>query len=140
MLEKKISENTWILRLLSGEELLTELKGFCVREDIRLGYFTGIGALSEAELGVFLHDEKRYDTKIYTGSLEIIALHGNITTLDDVPFLHTHLGLSDEAMAMHGGHLYKAVVHPTAEIFLHAYGGNVSRMKDDESGLNLIAL
>lgn len=136
MLAKKISENTWIIRLFRGEELLTELRGLCGRENIRLGYFTGLGAVKEVELGIYLPDEKKFAAKTFAGTFEVVSLHGNITTLDDEIYFHTHIGVSDEELEMFGGHLYRGVIGPTAEIFLHVYDGTVSRSKDEQTGLN----
>lgn len=140
MLAKKINEDTWIIRLIKGEELLTELNSFCRAEHIQLGYFTGLGAVQEVELGLFHHDTSQYQMKLFKGSLEIIALHGNITTLGKEIYLHTHIGISDEGMRMFGGHLFRATIDPTAEVILHRYDGTVSRAKDEGSGLNFLSL
>ncbi|PKK40051.1 hypothetical protein ABB02_00556 [Clostridiaceae bacterium JG1575] len=140
MLSKKLSENTWILRLNKGEELLEQVTAFCTKEAIRLGTFTGLGALEEVEMGLFLHDEKTYQSKTWTGAMEIIALHGNITTKDGALYLHCHMGIGDEALTMHGGHLNRAIINPTCELFLTSYEGMVDRFFDAETGLNLLAL
>lgn len=140
MLAKQIDAGTWMIRLIKGEELVAQIRQFCLDKDIRLGWFTGLGAVEEAELGVFLHDKKQYESTLFTGSLEIIALHGNITTLDGELYLHIHMGISTEDLRMVGGHLNKAVIHPTCEIILHAYEGTVNRAKDPQSGLNHLDL
>lgn len=136
----KIGESTYMIRLAQGEELMHEMRAFCVRQNIRLGYFTGLGAVREAELGVFLHDEGRYDTQTFQGSLEILSLHGNITLKDDSVHLHVHLGIGDEAFRMYGGHLNRAVIMPTCEIILHVFDATVIRVRDEASGLSLLQL
>ncbi len=140
MLAKKLNDTTWLIRLLSGEELLEAIRDFCQREGIRLGSFTGIGAMAEVELSAFLHDEKTYARRSFAGSLEIVSLHGNISTLDGAVFLHVHMAVGDEGLAMVGGHVHRAVIHPTAEIILQIYPGSVERALDRDSGLNLLQI
>lgn len=140
MQSKKINDTTWVLRLLKGEEILTEVKAFCQRENIRLGYLTGLGAMEEVEVGAFLHDQKKYETRVFKGSIEIVSLIISITTLDGEIYLHPHIGIADEQSNMYGGHLYHAIVNPTCEIFLHAFDGEVSRYRNELSGLNELNL
>lgn len=140
MLTKKLNEMIWLIRLLPGEELLEGIRDFCQREEIRLGYFTGIGAMSHVELSAFLHEEKTYARRSFSGSLEIVSLHGNIATLNEEVFLYVHMAVGDESLAMVGGHLHRAIVHPTAEVILQAFPGSVERALDPESGLNLLQI
>lgn len=140
MLAKKIDGTTWIIRLMKGEELITEIRQFCRENDIFLGWFTGLGAVKEVELATYLHEQKKYESTTLTGSLEIISLHGNITSVDEAPYLHIHMGISTEDNRMLGGHLNKAVIHPTCEIILYAYEGKVTRKKDPDTGLNHLDL
>ncbi len=137
---QKINDTTWLLRIVRGEELLTEVDKFCREKDIQLGYFTGLGALEEFEIGIFLHDEKRYVSQTYTGNSEIIALHGNITTMAGELYLHCHLGAGLEDLTMVGGHLNRGIVNPTCELILHCYEGTVDRFVDEDTGLNLLKL
>lgn len=135
---KKISETTWMLRLIKGEEILQQVETFCLDHDIRLGYFTGLGAMEEFEIGIFLHDEKRCISETYQGNSEIIALHGNITTMDGRLYLHSHLGAGLADLSMVGGRMNKAIVNPTCELILHSYEGTMDRFLDEDTGLNLL--
>lgn len=138
MFHKKINDNTYVIRLVKGEDLVKVMEDFCRAENIELGYFTGLGALEEVQLGVFHHDTKEYQSKTYNGVMEIVALHGNITTMDGKLYLHIHLGAGLEDLSMVGGHLNKGIINPTCEIFLHAYEGTIDRFKDEDTGLNLL--
>lgn len=140
MYSKKIDAHTWVLRPVKGEDLVQEMEKFCTKENITLGYFTGLGALEDVELGVFHHDRKEYESKSFKGSMEIIALHGNITTMKGALYLHIHMGVGMDDLSMVGGHLNRAIINPTCEIFLHSYEGTIDRFKDEETGLNLLAM
>lgn len=131
---------TYIVRLDAGEKIIETLTALCEREAIGGGYFSGLGAIGEAEIGHFDPSARAYDWTVLSGRYEIVSLGGNITTVEGRPFLHAHIALGDNTFAVKGGHLKEAVVSVTCEITLVRFKDDIGRRKDEASGLWKLAL
>jgi len=136
MKSKKI-ENTYFVRLERGEKIIESIKDFCTKNSIKLGYFSGIGALGEVELAHYIVDNKKYTSKVFKQPLEITNMTGNITTMDSEIYLHCHITLGDEEMKSIAGHLVEGKITATCEIVLVSIEGNINRKHDEFIGLNL---
>jgi hypothetical protein len=132
--------STSFVRLDAGEKIVATLLALCEREGIGSGFFNGLGAVGEAELGHFDPSSNDYSWVKLSGSFEIAALHGNITVVDGKPFIHAHASLSDKTFAVRGGHLKEAVVSVTCEVTLTRFRGDIGRKKDEATGLFLLDL
>ena len=91
----KKSGNTFIISIGRGEKIIETLKEFCTSQKIKCGYFSGLGALDEAELAHYTVESRKYTSKLFKKPLEIISLNGNITNMGNKPYLHCHISLSD---------------------------------------------
>ena len=69
-----------------------------------------------------------------------MSLYGNITTVEGKPFIHAHIALGDNTLAVRGGHLREAVVSVTCEVTLTRFRDDIGRKKDETSGLWRLAL
>ena len=136
-MEYRRFENSYVIRLNKGEEVVSSLKELCKKENIRLGEITGLGASDLVEIGVFNVNTKEYKTKTFEGMFEITSLVGNVTTKDDEVYLHIHINFGDEEGFVKGGHLVQARISATSEIILRIVEGYVGRKLSDEVGLNL---
>ncbi|MEA1995667.1 MAG: PPC domain-containing DNA-binding protein [Campylobacterota bacterium] len=67
------------------------------------------------------------------GPLELLSLHGNISTTDKIIVVHLHASVSDGSSRMLGGHLIEATVLSTAEIFV-AVTKRIERKLDAQTG------
>src|SRR3989344_2201022 len=134
----KKTGNTYIIRLDKGERLLETLKGFCTKNNIKSGYFFGIGSLDEAELAHYIVKTRRYTSQMYKQPLEIISMNGNLTTMNNEPYAHCHACLSDVNMEAIAGHLKEGIVGATAEIILIKMDEGVNSEYDEVTGLNLM--
>lgn len=139
MLYQKFGDH-YVVRLERGEELVTTLSSLCREADIRLASVSGIGATNDCELGVFDVKEKHYYKNTFQGTYEITALSGNVTWKDDSPYLHLHMTIGDREGQAFAGHLNRAMISATAEIFLHTLPGQVGRFFDEGVGLNLLEI
>lgn len=139
MLSKRIG-NTLIVRVDRGEELIEGIKTAIKKEKIRLGIVSGIGAASSTTLGVYNVEEQKYYQSVFNGIHEITHLAGNVSEMDGETYLHLHITIADEKGHAHGGHLNEAIIGATSEIFIQIIDGSVDRYKDEETGLNLLAL
>lgn len=129
-----------VIRLDAGEKIVETLLSLCEREGIGSGFFNGLGAVSEAELGHFDPATRRYSWIKLSGPYEIVALYGNITTVDGKPFLHAHAAFGDSGLNVRGGHLREAVVSVTCEITLTRFRDDIGRKRDEATGLLLLDL
>lgn len=136
-MEYRRFEDSYVIRLNKGEEVITSLKQLCKDENIKLGEITGLGASNFVEIGVFNVNTKEYNTKKFEGMFEITSLVGNVTTKDDDVYLHIHINFGNEEGLVKGGHLVKATISATSEIILRIIEGNVGRKLNPEIGLNL---
>lgn len=132
----KANDGKIIARLEKGEELIESLKKIS-KEHCPVGCFSGIGALSPVEIGYFNLEE--YVTKEFSelNSYEILSLQGNVSKGED-PFVHAHIQFSGSDYKVFGGHLIKGIVTVTMEITFIPIIANVTRKKDEITGLNLL--
>lgn len=130
----------WILRIDRGEEIAGTLAAFCAEKGITLGTVQGIGAVGTVVIGLFDTKAKEYRSKKLEGDFEITSLAGNITTMDEKPYLHLHVTLSDASYHAWGGHLTSAVVSGTCEVVIRVIEGKVGRRFDAAVGLNVLDL
>lgn len=132
---------TYVLRMERGEEIIAGLRKLAADEKIGLAYLTGIGAADHVSMGLYDVGNQRYVSVSMDKPLEITSLVGNITEKDGDPYIHVHINLSDEEGKAFGGHLTKAVIGGTSEIFVQTLEGHVGRKLDDitGTGLNLLS-
>ena len=137
-MEYRKFNDTYVIRLNKGEEIIESLKNLCRDEDIKLAEITGLGASDFVEIGVFNIYTKEYNTKVFEGMFEITSLVGNVTRKDGEVYLHIHINFGDEEGLVKGGHLVKSKISATSEIILRKIDGEVGRKLDKEIGLNLL--
>ena len=124
----------YVIRLDAGEKVVESLLSLCEREGIGSGFFNGLGAVGEAELGHFDPSSNDYSWVKLSGSYEIVSLYGNIGVVDGKPFIHAHAALGDRTFAVRGGHLREAVVSVTCEVTLTRFRDDIGRKKDEAKG------
>lgn len=139
-MESKKNGNKYFIRLDPGEEIVSNLNEFCNEKSIKLGKISAIGAVNEAEIGIFDPLKKEYHSNIIKGTFEILSITGNITSNKDQSYLHMHIMLSDNEYNAFGGHLDKAVVSATCEVIIEEFEGKLNRHFDEYTGLNLIEI
>ena len=136
-MEYKRIDNVYVIRLDVGDEIMASLTELCNKENIRSATVQGLGAVNDVTVGYYSLEEGRYFQKTFKQQFEMIALNGNITRKDDIPYLHLHIALSDEKYSFFGGHLNNAVISITAEIYVSVLNGEVNRRVNPETNLNI---
>ena len=134
------SKTHLVIRLEKGEEIVQSIIDTCEEYDVKLGIITGIGAIDYVEVGYFNVEEKKYYSNEFKGNLEILSLMGNITNKDGGVYIHPHLTFADEEGNAKGGHLNKAIISATGEIFIEKIDDNIGRVFSEEVGLNLMEI
>jgi predicted DNA-binding protein with PD1-like motif len=130
--------DTIILRIDRGEEIIETVKKVAEQEHIRLASIEALGATDDFTVGVYDLAAKRYDQKTFSGPHEIVSLVGTITEKDGAFYQHLHLSAANASCEVFGGHLNRAVVSATCEMVIRVIGGAVDRSPDPETGINLI--
>ena len=139
-MQSKHIDGTWLLRLDPGEELLTELTGFCRRQGIECAHLSGIGAAGRLQVGVYLPARGCYQSQTFEGDFELTTLMGNITRKEGELFAHVHVNFAGSDLATHGGHVLQCVVSVTCEVVLRPLAASVQRTLDPALGLHTLHL
>ena len=136
-MEYKRFENTIILRMDRGEEILETLKTIALKENIKLASVSAIGACDHFVAGVYSIPEQKYYKNEFNGVFEITALVGNINTMNGEYYAHLHITCADEKCNCLGGHLNEARISATCEMIINIIEGNVDRVKNPDTGINV---
>lgn len=140
-MEYKRFGDTIVLRAVKGEDLIIVLADLAEKENIQTASVSGIGAADETVLGIFDTAEKKYFSRQFLGTYEIASLTGNMTRQGGKPYLHLHAVIANAKTGeCHGGHLNRAIICATGELFITILPGAVGRFFDLETGLNLLQL
>ena len=130
--------DTIVLRIDRGEEIIEKVREVAEKEHIRLAEISALGATDDFTVGVYDVEAKRYDSKTFQGPHEIVSLVGTITEKDGAFYQHLHLSAGNQDCAVVGGHLNRAVVSVTCEMVIRILSGAVDRRPDPETGINLM--
>ena len=123
---------------IDKDEFINEqLLNVAVKENICTGWINGIGAIYDLEIGYFDISNKRYKRKSFKGEFELISLIGNISLVDNKPFIHTHISFSDTKYKSFGGHLFDARITAAGEFFVSLSDFVLSRELNCDIGLAL---
>ena len=131
-------DDTYVIRMDRGEEVMSTLTEFCQREGIRLGSVSAIGAADRATICVYDVVEKVYSKQTFNEPMEVTSLVGTVSSKDGQVHLHLHVTLADAQLNARGGHLNKLVISGTCEMFLRTLPGQITRQPDEATGLNVI--
>lgn len=119
-----------LVRLQSGEDFFEALSGLNLTAG---AIICGIGMLKDVTLAFWTG--KEYKEHKISGPAELLTLQGNFSRRDGKSHIHCHavLGLEDGSTV--GGHVSKATVHETNEIYIRKLSGIVMERKQEPSGL-----
>ena len=130
--------DTIILRIDRGEEIIEKVREVAEKEHVRLASVSALGATDDFTVGVYDVNTKRYDSKTFTGPHEIVSLTGTITEKDGAFYQHLHMSAGNANCEVVGGHLNRAVVSATCEMVIRVLSGAVDRRPDPGIGINLL--
>ena len=139
-MRSRISNNVVAIRLDIGENIVECIKSVARLYDVKSAIVSGIGATDKFTCGVFNPVTREYKENHFLGTYEILSLCGNLTQMNEEPYVHLHIIVGDENCASIGGHLIEARISATAEIFLQIIDQPIDRIRDDDIGLNLLSL
>jgi hypothetical protein len=123
-----------------GDEVIGLLENFAREKDLRASQFSGIGACSEVTLGFFDFSTKEYLKTEVREQVELLSLMGDITLNKEKHQIHPHIVVGKRNGMAFGGHLLRAIVHPTLELIINESPGYLQREMNEETGLALIKI
>ena len=132
------SDRTYIIRLEKNEDILDELTKFCEKENITSATLSGIGAVDTATLAFYNLESKEYEFRKFSEDYEVVSLTGNVSLVENKPFLHIHCVISNNNFECFGGHLKEGAVGATLEINLTQIDLKIERFINQETGLKLL--
>ena len=96
-----------------------ELKTFAlILNNLRASQFTGIGAFRKVTLGFFDFSKRDYLKIEVNEQVELLSLIGDITLYKNKHLVYPHVVVGKRDGTACGGHLLKAIVHPTLELII----------------------
>ena len=78
-MEYRKEKDTIYLRIDRGEDVLETIKSISKKEDVKAGYFQGIGACGRVVISTYLAEKSEYSDHTISGMIEMVSLLGNIS-------------------------------------------------------------
>lgn len=141
-MEVRDVESGFMIKLSRGEKVIESLTSFAEKRGLKSGFFHGLGAVKNAELGYYDLKKREYFFKKFPEDREVASMSGNIALVDGKPFIHVHAVLSSmtDALDCVGAHIKEAEVAVTLEVYLTPFATPFVREYDEETGLKLLRL
>lgn len=133
----KKEKSRLVLRFERGEKYPEAFIKFLKKEKIRGGFFFGLGAFENPTVAYFDLKKKKYIDRPFKGVFELLSLVGNVAVSGRDIIVHEHAVFSDKNYRALGGHLQRAVVGATLEIYLTVLR-KMKRERDNKTNLNLL--
>lgn len=119
-----------LVRLMDGEELISSLQELSLDSAVLLN---GVGMLRDLEIGYW--NGSSYDVQRIAEPVELLSLQGNFARKGDERIIHCHATIAKHGAAAFGGHVLRATVNNTAEIYVRKLSGIALERKMEETGL-----
>ncbi|RDI40066.1 PPC domain-containing DNA-binding protein [Aquicella lusitana] len=132
------TEKPFILALKQGENLFEAILRCADAAHLKSASISGLGGLDNISVAYYNLRTQQYQTKLFEGMHELIALNGNITLLEGKRFLHIHAALGTHEYNVIGGHIMDATVNPSGEITILPLSAPIAREYDSITGLKLM--
>lgn len=136
-MEYKRFDNKIVARLDIGDDIVSKVMEITEKENIKLATVSAIGAINDLTIGIFKPSDKKYYENHFKDDFELLSLQGNISTMNNEPYVHLHITVGDEEGNAFGGHLNKAIISVTGELFIDIIDGEIDRTVDPKTTLNI---
>ena len=133
----KVVDDKIFISIDKGELVNQKLLEVAKQENLTSGWINGLGAISNVEIGYWDIEKKIYVKQKFDDDYELLSLIGNVSLVDNKPFIHTHISFSDTKFRVFGGHLFDAKVIAAAEFCIFMSDYDLHRKLNCDIGLNL---
>ena len=135
----KKSKNLICIRMEEGEDFFENVHEVVKRFKLKSGIILhAIGQFKDVELAFYDRKRKKYSVKKFKGPFEVVSLTGNVSFFEKQVVVHTHTVLGKKNFGVIAGHLNKATVVSTLEMFILTTPLSFKRKLDELSGLKLL--
>ena len=138
-MQYKSDGDTYIISVEQNESVMETLTGFCKEHAIKNGQLSGIGAISDIEIGAYDLGTQEYTRALLKDTWELVSFQGNILLKDNEPFVHAHVTISNHQFETRGGHLFDATVAIVGEFILRKISTDGKRELNPSIGLACMA-
>lgn len=121
-----------------GDEVLSGLTDWAIKNKVKTAHFTGIGAVSSATVAWLDLSKKLYREIDVPEQVEVLSLTGDIAEFNGKPVVHMHAVMGRLDGSTVGGHVWELNANPTIEVFVTQAERTVHKLPDDASGMKLI--
>ena len=126
----------YVARLETGADWRREIEALAEAVEADAAWFTGLGAVQDAEIWFYDQDDLEYYPVEFDEPLEMASCVGNVALLDGERFAHTHAVLSRPDGETLAGHLNAATVF-AGEIHMRVFEDPLERAHDETTDLDL---
>ena len=130
--------NTVVVRMDGNDDIQENVNLISEKENIRLANVSALGNARFVTLNSYDQNVKKFFPNTFEGHYEIAHLNGTINTQNGKHYSHLHIVIGDMEGHAYAGHLSKAVVGTTLEMFIHIVDGVVDRADSGEPGGNVL--
>lgn len=131
-------DSKFVLRILRGEELVSEVLAFCDEKNIDAAWVQGLGAADQTELSYYDFEKREYIKKTVNEECELLNLTGNIGYAGGKRMMHAHVTLGKKDYSTVGGHLHSMRISGTGEVMITKLDAYFEREYEEETGLKLL--
>ena len=133
---KKVKDKIFI-SISKGELINEKLLEVAIEENLTSAWINGLGALTNIEIAYYDIKQKIYIKKKFNSHYELLSLIGNISLVENKPFVHTHITFSNTNYKVFGGHLFDAEITAAGEFFISISQYKLHRTFNCDIGLAL---
>jgi Predicted DNA-binding protein with PD1-like DNA-binding motif len=129
-------DREYLARLEHGRDWRGQIEAFAATETVDTAVFIGLGAVQDARVLFYDHEQGAYDAVSFDEPLEVAAAVGNVSLLDGERFAHTHVVLSRPDGTALAGHLDTATTF-AGELYIRSFDTRLERAYDAVTELDL---
>jgi hypothetical protein len=140
-MKAKKSNNLILARMDDEEDLFSNLEEIAKKYDLKSGIIIcALGMLKDVELAYLTYPREtgKYLFKQFSGPFEVVSLKGNLGYFENKLVSHIHVALADKDFNCLGGHLNKAKINATLELFILIPKEKFMRKFDEKTGLKVL--
>ena len=131
-------EKVYAVVFQRGDEALSGLTDFAIKNGVKDAHFTAIGAVKSATVAWLDQERKMYHPIPVAEQVEVLSMIGDIAAFEGKPVVHCHVVLGRQDGSTVGGHVFELNVFPTLEVFVTANTSGLRKKMDAGSGIKVI--
>lgn len=129
----------YLMVLLQGDNIISQLEAFAEAEKIPAANFTGMGFV-DMKFGFFNFETRKFDPKMFK-KVELASMNGTVAWQKGKVSVHAHGVVTDKNFNAFGGHILEGTVGTgSVEIMILVHGTQLERKYEDYIGANVLCI